>query len=125
LGNGKTYALLVGSCDAQDNYMAVWRKIIDNDNPTNSSWVYIPVTPNNIYCLPKGQHYFLLPYTNGSVLAIDGNGTIYQSLDQGITWKTSSTLQSPISSVAAASTDGNGGVWLLEGAETGTIWYGK
>ena len=125
LGNGKTYALLVGSCDVLDHYMAVWRKIIDNDNPTNSSWVYIPVTPNNIYCLPKGQHYFLLPYTNGSVLAIDGNGTIYQSLDQGITWKTSSTLQSPISSVAAASTDGNGGVWLLEGAETGTIWYGK
>ena len=125
LKNGLCYALLVGDSEAQDQYAAVWRKVIDNDNPTSSSWVYIPITSNNVYCLPKGQHYFLLPYTNGSVLAIDGNGVIYQSQDQGITWKTSSAQQSPISSVAAAATDGNGGVWLLEGSETGAIWYGR
>ena len=125
LDNGLSYALLVGDSEAQDKYAVVWRKVIDNDNPTNSSWVYIPITSNKIYRLPKGQHYFLLPYKNGSVLAIDGNGIIYQSCDQGLTWKTSSDLQSPISSVAAASTDGNGGIWLYEGAETGTIWYGE
>ena len=125
LKNGLSYALLVGDCDAQDKYVSVWRKVIDNDYPAQSSWVYIPITSNNLYCLPKGQHYFLLPYTNGSVLAIDGKGVIYQSRDQGITWKTSSALKSPISNVAAASTDGNGGIWLLESGETGTIWYGK
>ena len=125
LDNGLSYALLVGDSEAQDKYAVVWRKVIDNDNPTRSSWVYIPIGANNIYALPKGQHYFLLPYTNGSVLAIDSKGVIYKSRDQGITWKTSSTLRSPISSVAAAATDGMGGIWLLESAETGTIWYGK
>ena len=125
LDNGLTYALLVGDCDIQDKYAVVWRKVIDNDNPTSSSWVYIPLEANNSYGLPKGQHYDLLPYTDGSVLAIDGNGNIYQCRDQGITWKTSSAMQSPISSVAAASTDGKGGIWLLESSETGTIWYGR
>ena len=125
LDNGLSYALLVGDSEAQEKYAAVWRKVIDNDDPTSSSWVYIPIEANNIYGLPKGQHYFLLPYTNGSVLAIDGSGNIYQSRDQGITWKTSSALRSPISSVAAAATDGKGGIWLLESSETGTVWYGK
>jgi hypothetical protein len=125
LNNGLSYALLVGDCDAQDQYASVWRKVIDNTNPTSSSWVYVPVASNKKYGLPKGQHYFLLPYTNGSVLAIDGSGNIYQSHDQGITWLTSSALQSPVSSIAAASTDGNGGIWLLESGETGTIWYGE
>ena len=122
--NKLSYALLVGDCDAQSNYAAVWRKVIDNDNPTSSSWVYMPIEANNIYGLPKGEHYYLLPYTNGSVLAVDGKGVIYQSSDQGITWKTSSDLTSPVSSVAFASTDGSGTVWLQESG-TNTVWVGK
>ena len=123
--NGLTYALLVGNCDAQDNYMVVWRKLIDNNHPTGSSWAYIPIEANNSNGLPKLQkNYFLLPYNKGSVLAIDEDGNIYQSRDQGINWKTSSALKSPISSIKAAATDGKGGVWLM-GAETGTIWYGS
>lgn len=124
LNNGLSYALLVGDSEAQDKYAAVWRKVIDNDNPMGSSWVYIPMETSNIYGLPKGVRYFLLPYTNGSVLAINGNGVIYQSRDQGITWKIPSALQSPISSVADAAIDADGGIWL-ESSENGTIWYGK
>jgi len=125
LDNGLSYALLVGDSEAQGQHAVVWRKVINNDHPTSSSWVYVPVMADNSYFLPKGQHYYLLPYTEGSVLAIDGNGVIYQSCDQGITWKTSSDMESPISNVAAAATDGNGGIWLQEGSETGTIWYGR
>jgi hypothetical protein len=131
--NKLSYALLVGDCDAQSNYAAVWRKVIDNDNPTSSSWVYIPVEVNNSYALPrlgKDSRYYLLPYINGSVLAIDDNGNIYQSRDQGITWKTSSTLQSPTGRVLKASTDGNGGIWLWtrdsdDESDPGIVWYGK
>ncbi len=125
LDNGMCYALLVGDCHALNVSAAVWRKVIDNSNPTNSSWVYIPITDNNSFYLPKGQDYFLLPYTNGSVLAIASNGTIYQSRDQGITWMTPSSIQLPVSNIAAATTDGKGGIWLLEGSETGRIWYGS
>ena len=133
LDNGLTYGLLVGSSDAQDKYAVVWRKVIDNDNPTSSSWVYIPIEPNNSYALPKldkYSRYYLLPYTKGSVLAIDVNGNIYQSRDQGITWKTSSDLQSPTSRVLKASTDGNGGIWLWtkdsdDESDPGVFWYGK
>ena len=133
LDNGLSYALLVGNSDAQDKYAVVWRKLIDNEHPTSSSWVYIPIEANNIYALPKLDNnlgYFLLPYTNGSVLAIDGSGNIYQSRDQGITWKTSSALQSPISRVLKASADGKGGVWLWtkdsdDASDPGVVWYGK
>ncbi len=132
LDNGQSYALLVGSSDAQDKYAVVWRKLIDNDNPTSSSWTYIPMETHNNYGLPKLDkyaRYYLLPYTNGSVLAIDGNGNIYQSRDQGITWKTSSTLQSPTSRVLKASTDGKGGIWLWtrdsdDESDPGVVWYG-
>ena len=133
LENGLSYALLVGNSDAQDKYAVVWRKVIDNDNPTSSSWVYIPIEVNNSYALPKlgnNSRYYLLPYINGSILAIDDNGNIYQSRDQGITWKTSSDLQSPTSRVLKASTDGNGGIWLWtresdDESDPGVVWYSK
>ena len=84
----------------------------------------MPLAENNPYYLPKGQYYWLLPYVDGSVLAVNANGKIYQSRDQGITWKTSSLLVSPVSAVAAAATDADGGLWLKE-HETGNVWYGK
>ena len=84
----------------------------------------MPRDEGNHYYLPKGQSYWLLPYTDGSVLAVDSNGNIYQSRDQGITWKTTPQLVSPVSSVAAAATDSDGAIWLME-SETGVVWYGK
>ena len=133
LDSGQCYALLVGNSDAQDKHAVIWRKLIDIDNPTSSSWVYIPMEAHNNYGLPKLEkysRYYLLPYTDGSVLAIDGNGNIYQSRDQGITWKTSGKLQSPVSRVLSASTDGKGGIWLWtkdsdDESDPGVVWFGK
>ena len=121
MAKGLSYALLVGDNDSQARAAVVWRKIIDPDKAT--SWVYMPWDQDNAYYLPKGRHYWLLPYVNGSVLAVDGNGNIYQSRDQGITWKTSSDLKSPILSVAGAAVDDNGILWLQE-ARTGKVWRG-
>lgn len=123
LSNGMDYALLVGDNDLQEQAAVVWRKLIDSDQP--SSWTYMTLAEDNPYYLPKGLYYWLLPYTDGSVLAIDANGKIYQSRDQGITWKTSSQLVSPVGTIAAAAADADGGIWLLESQETGTVWYGK
>ncbi len=83
----------------------------------------MPIEEKNSYYLPKGHYYWLLPYTDGNVLAVDATGSIYLSTDQGITWRTSSDLTSPVSAVAGAATDGQGGLWLSE-VGTGTVWYG-
>jgi photosystem II stability/assembly factor-like uncharacterized protein len=85
----------------------------------------MPLSDSNPYYLPKGQYYWLLPYTDNSVLAIAADGTVYQSRDQGITWKTNSNLKLPISNIAKVSTKGEGDIWLQESGEAGTIWYGK
>ena len=91
--------------------------------------MFIPIESNNNFGLPKlenNQSYFLLPYTNGKVLAIDGNGVIYQSVDQGITWKIPTALQPSVNNVKSAATDGKGGIWLLEDEEgKDVVWYGR
>ncbi len=122
LNKGIVYALMIGDNDLVSESVVVWRRLIDSNQPTE--WTYMPRDEENSYYLPKGQKYWLLPYTEGSVLAVDGNGKIYQSRDQGITWKTTSRLVSPVSKVVAAATDGDGGLWLLE-SETGVVWFGK
>lgn len=123
LANGMKYELLVGDNDLQDKEAVVWRRLTDGDLP--SKWVYMPLSVDMPYNLPKGVRYWLLPYTNGSVLAIDGSGKIRMSRDQGMTWKTSSQMVSPVTAVAAAATDGKGGIWLREDSEAATVWYGK
>lgn len=122
LKNGTDYALLVGDNAQQDSAVVVWRKIIDDKISTD--WVYMPLAKGNQYYLPKGGHYWLLPMTDGNVLAISAEGTIYLSRDQGITWKTSSLLAAPtgLGTVAAAATDGKGGYWLQNA--DGQTWYG-
>lgn len=120
--NGTDYALLVGDNAQQDSAVVVWRKIIDDKISTD--WVFMPLAYGNKYYLPKGSHYWLLPLTDGTVLAVGSEGTIYRSRDQGITWKTSSLLVAPagLGTVAAAATDGKGGFWLQD--TDGHTWYG-
>ena len=120
LADGTAYALLVGDNDSQEKDDVVWRKVITEGMA--SSWVFMPLSYENPYYLPKGQYYWLLPYTDYSVLAVAADGTIYQSRDQGITWKTSNKLQSPVNSIAQAATDGKGGIWLQD--TSGAIWKG-
>lgn len=122
LGEGMSYALMVGDCPGQEKSAVVWRKVIDTDKA--SSWVYMPLDENNAYYLPKGYRYWLLPYNGGGVLAIGADGTIYQSRDQGITWKKDSKLTCPVQSIANAVADEEGVLWLLESGETGTVWRG-
>jgi hypothetical protein len=123
LNNGMDYALLVGDNAVQDSAVVVWRKLIDDVKSTD--WVYMPLAEGNNYYLPKGRFYWLLPFRDASVLAIDEVGTIYQSRDQGITWKTEPQMVCPtgLTGVAAASTDGVDEVWLKD-ATTGVVWYG-
>ena len=82
------YALLAGQNPASDKAMVLWRKLVDDDG--DGRWVYMPLADDNNYYLPKMDYVVLVPYAN-SVLAFGNNKKIYQSRDQGITWKTVTT----------------------------------
>ena len=121
LSGGAEYALLVGYCEqASTKAMTIWRKLTDMGQ---GRWVYMPLAEDNPYYLPSGTCYLLLCYQDG-VLAVDVRGKIYQSRDQGITWK-STKYSMPASwsgTVTAAAADGDGYLWLQ--SSEGQVWRG-
>lgn len=125
LDDDRTYALLVGDNDQADSTaVVVWRKVIDKDR--DNQWVYMPLAADNAYYLPKGQYYYLLPLSDGTVMAVSRGGTFYQSRDQGITWKTSTAFALPSGfsgNVDNAVADAEGTLWLVSEG-TGTLWRG-
>jgi ligand-binding sensor domain-containing protein len=72
------------------------------------------------------QQHLSLTYYNNMVLALGSDKVIYQSADQGITWKESSTyalpsgLQGTVMSLAA---DSQNRLWLV--TDAGEVWLGK
>lgn len=118
------YLLMVGN-DVQGQ-VRVWRKISQYGGAVKGGkWVYMPVDLNNPYALPVQQH-LSLTYYNNKVLALGSNKVIYQSADQGITWKESSAyalpsgLQGTAMSLAA---DSQNRLWLV--TDAGEVWLGK
>jgi photosystem II stability/assembly factor-like uncharacterized protein len=105
--------------------MTIWRKVIDNERPGESSWVYMPLDKSNPYYLPSGHTYWVMAYTNGNVLAITEEGTIYCSYDQGITWKSSNKMTMPSGfsgTMQSARTDTDGNIWIID--NNGRMWCG-
>lgn len=119
-----SYTLLVGYCEqASAEAMTVWRKLADGGQ---GRWVYMPLAEDNRYYLPSGSKY-LLTYQrqSNSVLAVSTEGKIYQSRDQGITWKVNTRYTMPngwSGTVAAATADSEGYLWLQD--QGGTVWRG-
>lgn len=120
ISKGLSYALLVGDSDGQADGAVVWRKIIDPDKPTQ--WVFMNRDNTNRYYLPKGHHYWLLPFQNETVLAINEDGTFYQSRDYGITWKKPTELSAPVTTIVQAATADDGTIWLRD--NDGEVWHG-
>lgn len=122
-----------------DNYAAVWRKIVDFDNVAlGSIWTYMDRGSQEDYILPKRTNYNLLCYDDGLLAfgkASNEGGKpyveIFQSRDNGITWKErkniyafpenlDNTAKTTISSVV----DDEGNIWLFC-AGTGEVWKGR
>jgi len=116
------YVLMVGMPQQNaDTQMRVWRKITHHSN--GGQWVYIPQEANNPYTLPLISQPSLVWY-DGTVLAVSAQ-TVYQSRDQGITWKEASTYALP-SALAAGrvlmAADQQGRLWAV--ADNGDVWMG-
>lgn len=136
------YALMVGNRSVKDypkdKIAMVWRKIVDNDEYTPEGfWSYLEPTGN--LTLPRMAHMSLVAYDDG-ILAIGGANIcedvisapyaqIYQSRDDGITWKYNKSYQLPddfdgdATSVGMA-VDDDDNLWLFCGG-TGQVWRGR
>lgn len=119
------YQLMVGTTPNYPKGCVVWRKIAEYaSGSAPSKWVLLPVENYNTYALPWLEHINLLSY-NGLILAIGNDGKIYQSRDQGLTWKVTSTYTLPeglVSNDLSAWTVGDY-IWLV-GNDTGEAWRG-
>ena len=123
--NSKTdYSLMVGKSNALKGMLVVWRKIID-DNRT-SQWTYMPWAEDNSDYLPDMDRLELVYFKN-SVLAFGSDGKIYQSRDQGVTWKTGNTFVYPegfdVASPFQIAVDADGCLWLTD-TVNGRTWKG-
>lgn len=122
--DGKTdYALLAGYTNASDKMMTLWRKLVDDDG--NGRWAYMPLAENNSYYLPRKDQVELVKYADG-ILAFCSDKTIYQSRDQGITWKKTTVYKFPEDfngSTFKVASDEIGDIWLTD-TESGQTWRG-
>ena len=119
------YQLMVGTTPNYTNGCVVWRKIAEYaSGSAPSKWVLLPVENYNIYTLPWMEHINLLSY-NGLILAIGNDGQIYQSRDQGITWKATSayTLPEGLTSNDLSAWADDEYIWIM-GNDTGEVWRG-
>lgn len=109
---------------------AVWRKIVDYGKYGQPApWAYVEREQNAAYRLPYLKGLSIIRY-DGSVLAFGGDySTIYQSRDNGITWKKNSAYQMPAgfdygATKVTVATDDDNYIWLYcEG--TGQVWRGR
>ena len=103
------YVLLVGNRSTEDYpqeaVAMVWRKIVDN-NPyaPKGQWVYMGHLGDTRFALPRMENLVIANYAD-CIVAIGGKGlggctqnpyqAIYESRDQGITWKKSTRFIFP------------------------------
>ena len=116
--------LLMAGIDANGE-MRIWRKISQYGGPTKGGkWVYMPIDQTNTFVLPLLKQ-LSMTYYNDKVLALGSDKTIYESRDQGITWRASTTYKIPAALTGDVMTmiaDSKNRLWLV--TETGELWRG-
>lgn len=137
------YVLLVGNRSVdeypQESVAMVWRKTVDySSNGPKKPWTYIERDDTYKYMLPRMQNIALARY-NESVLAIGGAGiggavvtpwtTIWQSRDNGITWKENKLYKMPQGFDNSATqvrffSDDENFLWLVSSG-TDQVWRGR
>ena len=128
------YVLIAGNRDAkaypQETIAKVWRKTVDNDEQAERGvWTYMERPADALYQLPRMENLSLI-YYDDSILAFGMPFTdIYQSRDNGITWKVGETYQMPkdfdyvkTTSVKVVVDDDNY-IWLYCSG-SGQLWRG-
>lgn len=143
MNDSTDYVVMVGNRNPndypQETTAMVWRKIVDySKNAPAARWTYMERSDNSLLTLPRLQNLTIAKYDDG-ILALGGAGIggctlgaytqIYQSRDNGITWKYNSRYQLPEGfDKSAASvqmtTDEDNFLWL-HCSGTGQVWRGR
>ena len=138
------YVLLIGNREVteQNNeaIAMVWRKVVDyGKNAPKGSWTYMERNADNdSLALPRLKNMSMVKYDDG-ILVLGGEGIggcdkapyskIYQSRDNGITWKYNPSYYMPEgfntqATKVRATVDTDNYIWLYcEG--TGQVWRGR
>jgi hypothetical protein len=139
------YVLLIGNREVNEQndeaVAMVWRKVVDySQNATKAVWNYMERNDANgdSLALPRLKNLTMVKYDDG-ILAFGGDGiggcderayyTIYQSRDNGITWKYNPSYDYPEdfdrnADNVTATVDADNYIWLYcEG--TGQVWRGR
>ena len=124
------YVLMAGN---RNGSSSVWRKIVDLDwGAPETGWSYMDRAGEEEFDLPVLKNLSLV-YYDKSILAFGGDyKTIYQSRDNGITWKTNKAFVMPkdfdyqVESVKAA-VDDEDYIWLYCKLINGDkqVWRGR
>ena len=138
------YVLLIGNREVseQNNEATamVWRKVVDyGKNAPKASWTYMERgASSDSLALPRLKNMSMVKYDDG-ILVLGGEGIggcdktpysmIYQSRDNGITWKHNASYYLPDgfdtqATKVTATVDADNYIWLYcEG--TGQVWRGR
>lgn len=117
------YVLMVGNSQQNADQMTVWRKI--SEHGMAGQWVYMPVDDSNLSTLPRMENVSLA-YYNNMVLAIGDGLVVYESADQGISWKVSKQYALPAAfegTHCAITAGADGTLWLV--SNNGDVWRGQ
>ena len=138
------YVLLVGNREVSEqnseSIAMVWRKVVDySQNASKASWNYMERNADSdSLALPRLKNLTMVKYDDG-ILALGAEGIggctaapykqIYQSRDNGITWKYNPYYSLPdefdkLATNVTATVDGDNFIWLYcQG--TGQVWRGR
>ncbi len=131
MADSTDYVIMAGNSPAYADAAVVWRKIAEYGYHSEpGQWAYVEVTGNR-YRLPQLDNLVLMPYDDGvlAVGTVNGNfTTVYQSRDNGITWKKNKYYQLPdgfdTSVTRFAATSDGVNLWLF-GGKNGEVWRGR
>lgn len=111
-------------------YAKAWTKLADySATPVASKWNYVDVAGDTQFALKVMKNLAVISY-NGVALgfgyADNAFSTIYQSVDYGITWKTTTDYTLPTiegADIVAVTTDSDNYIWIV--GSNGTAWRGR
>lgn len=129
--NANLQIVTMSGVSANGKYTPVWYKVSAQDEDVNQNWMYIQITNDNIYGLPKFKEMSYTQYNN-SLYAIgleektNSYQYIYRSDDNGITWKVQKKYPLPTEmnkkSGKATIFALDGKLWIIQ--KGGNIWSG-